>query len=886
MSRVVVHLIPHTHWDREWYLPLGGLRSRLVAMVDGLIDLLEREPAIPSFLLDGQTVLLEDYLAVRPERRGQVGDLVRAGRIVTGPWYVLADEQIPSGESLLRNLHLGAIDCRALGRSMEVIYSPDAFGHPASLPAVGSEFGLSRAVVWRGLSGSATREKDLIWWRAADGRRVLTCHLPPDGYEIGSNLLVAPDRLKDAWKRIAAVILSRAGSRHVAVPVGADHHAAGPQLVSLPARLSVIDQNVEFRLSSFDDFFSEAEPEAERLGEIEGELRRSYGYTWTLQGTLATRAHLKRRNSRVELLLTRRAEPLAGLAGLRAGRSDRAILAMAWRELIQCHFHDAICGCCNDAVARAVEVRLDDVESAGREVLRTTVDAVVGHDPDLARDGAPTRPRLVVWNGAARARGGVVVAEASFFVRDVLVGPPGARRPGRGEGFERFALTEVGSGMTVAAQILSIVPGLERRDAARHYPDQDEVERVRFAFPLPRGLGGFGVREFEPVRSEAEPMEDFAAVSAGSVWNGRVMATVERNGTVSLEEPTSGELYPGLFQLESERDGGDTYSFCPVRGDRIRTATRPVKPIVESAGPLVSALSWRAQLSCGEGATRGLGKVRVDWRLEVIGDAPAVLCRLTVENQARNHRLRLRLPTGIRRGVALAGAQFGAISRGAVKPSRPAGEWPVTTAPAHRWVAAAKKNRGLALFAPGFFEYEWTATGDLLITLFRAVGELSRGDLRSRPGHAGWPMPTPLAQCQGEETLELGVAPIQDSDLESPDRLERIWEDLFVPPEGRWIRESTVLPVEPTPTIELEGEGLVFSSCVGGAERGELILRCFNQSSEAVAGAWSFSTPVVRARRIRADGTVLDNLEADGPTGNRIPFVAGKREILTFHLTL
>jgi alpha-mannosidase len=273
--------------------------------------------------------------------------------------------------------------------------------------------------------------------------------------------------------------------------------------------------------------------------------------------------------------------------------------------------------------------------------------------------------------------------------------------------------------------------------------------------------------------------------------------------------------------------------------------------------------------------------------IEVVGDGAALRYRLCIDNQARNHRLRLRLPTGLRRVSALAGAQFGSIRRDPVKAGRPARpEWPVSTAPAHRWVAVANGARGLAVFTPGFFEYEWTHGGDLLITLLRAVGELSRGDLPSRPGHAGWPMATPAAQCLGEETIELGLAPIRESDLGQPGLLEAIWEDLFVSPASRWIRDSTALPVEAAPTIELEGEGLVFSSCVSGDEPGALTLRCFNANTRPVDGAWRFSAPVLRAGQGRADGTMLEQLAVDDADSNRLRFTAGKQAILTFNITL
>ena len=184
------HLIPHTHWDREWYLTRGQFGTRLIRMIDQLVELLKAEPGIPGFLLDGQTVLLEDYLRVRPDQEPLIRELVTGGRIETGPWYVLADEQIPSGESLIRNLLLGKADTSRLGRRMDVLYSPDAFGHPAILPMLAREFGLDGAVVWRGVPGRD--DADHFTWRAPNGASVVAYQLPRDGYEVGSNLASDP----------------------------------------------------------------------------------------------------------------------------------------------------------------------------------------------------------------------------------------------------------------------------------------------------------------------------------------------------------------------------------------------------------------------------------------------------------------------------------------------------------------------------------------------------------------------------------------------------------------------------------------------------------------------------------------------------------------------
>src|SRR6266700_1717143 len=102
-----VHYVASTHWDREWYEPFQGYRMRLVSMLDEVFDTLERDPAFKSFVMDGQYIPIQDYLEVRPARAQCVREFVRNGRLKLGPWYVLPDEWLVSGESLVRNLQMG-----------------------------------------------------------------------------------------------------------------------------------------------------------------------------------------------------------------------------------------------------------------------------------------------------------------------------------------------------------------------------------------------------------------------------------------------------------------------------------------------------------------------------------------------------------------------------------------------------------------------------------------------------------------------------------------------------------------------------------------------------------------------------------------------------------
>jgi alpha-mannosidase len=878
-SPFIFHLIPHTHWDREWFLPRAAFHARLIPMLDDLIDRLQADPSFRTFLLDGQTILIEDYLRARPDRENDVKALVKTGRLQVGPWYVLADELIPGGESLIRNLLLGAADAERLGGRLDVLYSPDAFGHPAVLPTLAREFGLKYGVVWRGLGGQpgGMQEHDLFRWRGADGREILLWHMPREGYEIGAALAGAGARLPDLWTQVRATLVERAAGKHVPVFVGADHHAPHPALARLRDLLADLEPASAFRISRLDEFFQAAESTAAKP--LAGELRWSYGYTWTLQGVHGTRAPLKRRHGQVELWLERIAEPLAALARLSGGRDRRPILDTAWRTLIRTQFHDTIAGCTADAVAAAAEHRLGDVATYAAELTRGALGDVAGYDADAQRERTGgTEPALVLWNAAAHARGGVTIADVTVFRHDVLVGPPtDGRVPRQGAGYRPFSLHDR-EGRAIPVQVLAQRSAQERIDATRHYPDQDEVDQVRIAFrapPVP-GLGAVALTA-GPAASLARG--DDVRVRGRSLENRFVHVTLESNGALTLLDRRRNERYGELLRLEDGGDAGDAYTYCPPLRDRIKASRGPIAVRRLAAGPLVAALEARWELIHG-----------IDARLvlQLFADSPIVRATLDIDNRNRYHRLRARLATGLGGAAATAGAPFGAVQRppvivdAAARPYKL--EAPVPTAPAHRFVAAARAGRGLAVLAPAFFEYEWTTNGDLLITLLRAIGDLSLGRLPARPGHAGWPTPIPGAQCIGRSRIELAIVPVSADDVERGDVLPQLWETAFLPLHGLWLRDAPA-PLAAAPiSIALEGAGLVFSGLKPAQVGSPLVLRCYNATDRKVAGAWRFGTGVKTAHRVRADEREAVALVLE-QRGNVVRFVAEPHEIVSVLVT-
>jgi hypothetical protein len=526
-------------------------------------------------------------------------------------------------------------------------------------------------------------------------------------------------------------------------------------------------------------------------------------------------------------------------------------------------------------------VRLAGVEALAREIVRGSVHDLLGHDPDAARESPTRRPSLAVWNAAARPRGGVMVADVTLFRRDVPVGPPSDRAVRTGAGYRPFALAA--GDHVIPVQVLGRAAALERLEAGRHYPDQDEVDQVRVGFRIP-AVPGLGFATLALADPRPLPSTDGAAVRGRSLVNRWVEVALEPTGALTLYDRRTRERYSGLLRLEDEGDAGDTYTFCPVARDRIVRATGPVAVRRLAGGPLVAALEARLEMRTGR-AGQGRGRVRARLVVTLYADSPVVRCVLEVDNQATDHRLRARLPTGLAGMPATAGAAFGAVTREPVDadPREYPLETPVRTAPAHRFVAAAREGRGLGLLAPGFFEYEWTRDGDLLLTLLRAVGQLSRADLPTRPGHAAWPTATPLAQCPGPTRIELALVPVSAADIERGDVLPGWWEDCFVPLRGFWLRDAVELAPAPV-DIALEGAGLVLSTVKPAQAGSPMVLRCYNATGRKVPGAWRFGDGVRSAHRVRADERASAPLVLEG-RGKTVRFVAEPHELVTILVT-
>ena len=870
-TRVVV--VPHTHWDREWYEVAGRFRQRLVPAVDQVIDLLERDSAVRCFLLDGQTAVVEDYLAIRPERRPEIERLAKASRLLIGPWYVLSDELIPADETLVRNLLAGRRAGTMLGGWLPVGYSPDAFGHPAALPTILSGFGITSAIVWRGYGGESGQHKDLFRWIGPDGAAVIAHHLPPAGYEFGAVLPVEKSAAHERWRQLKALLDPRASQPVWLVMNGADHHAPQSDLgAAVQALAQAAGAGASVAVGSPSEYFSAVGTPA-RLAEVRGELRFSYRYTWTLQGVHSTRARLKQAVAEGERLLLRWAEPQVALAQFSGGADRRALLDHTWKLHLLSTAHDSLGGCVADPVAVTIAARALMVSQEARGLLVDALHERLGQDRARARvKREKWNPALAVINPSPHPRGGVLEASVTVFQDDVIVGRPDSR-PGRPR-IAKAPVLVTADGAEIPMQVLASYEGYERLDSPRHYPDQDTVGAFRVALQVPDVPALGAARLDVRVRGNGTPRVRHAVSASANGLSGNGM-DISGDSAGGFQLRASEGRFEGLGRLVSEKDAGDTYTFQPVGGDQPAEAVWSPARVVW-AGPLVSALA--RDFVVGD---------RVSGTVFVRLDAGSGLVRFAVQgtNRSGNHRLRMVFPLpGTAPIAAAADMAYGPVMRERkdINRRRFPKEWPVATAPFHRYVSARGMRAGITVFARGCYEYELAKDGGLAITLFRAVGDLSRGDLAARPGHAGWPVLTPLAQELGSFRVEAALVPrgvTRDSPPSAWDSIEALAEEFHAPLTGLMLRYGVDLPAEMSGPA-LVGEGLAFKA-LKPRERGTgIVLRCFNQTIQRREGAWIFPQPVKRAIRARLDETpVNDVMTTDG--GRRIAFAAGPREVVT-----
>ena len=809
--------------------------------------------------------MLDDYLAVRPERERTIRALVEQGRLVIGPWYVLPDEFLVSAESTVRNLLHGTAGARRFGGTMNVGYIPDSFGHIAMMPSILAGFGIPTALVYRGFGGEPGQNSSEYRWHAPDGTECLMLHLFRHGYSVGYFHQETDEQILGRFKGLKEEVDVRATTSHRLILNGGDHHWPDPHL---PATLKLLREHFEgnFVHSTVPAYVNAVRLEVGELPHVHGELRFGYRYAFAVMGGVySSRMYLKQANWRAQTLLQRYAEPLNAMGVIAGMRTQLPLVRQAWRTLMQNHPHDSICGCSIDPVHREMMTRFSAVGDIGNGIVEEGLQAMIPYDDMAAGDDR----YLYFVNAGPVSRSEVSAAEVRFYLQDIVVGlNPDVQVAPKLPPVKAFGLFDA-SGCEVPMQIVDRAQGYDITYTHYNYPKQTYAERfsvlVDAADVPPMGFKGLRVKKTKSFTRFTSSLRS----GPRYIENEFLRADVRPNGEVLLKDKTNGVMLRGLNLFEDTGDVGDEYNYSYPKKDR-RVLSRTCRARIERVerGPLRVSLKISVTMLVPASATpdrRGRSTRRVPLTIATTVSLSRTSRSLTFEstvvNDACDHRFRVFIPAGIAADTVLADSQFTVVERTqrTYKTKEFTIEHPAAVAPMQRFVAVQNAERAVVVMTDGLPEYELLldGKGTVALTLLRCVGLLAGEDLLTRPGgKSGWHNETPDAQCRGTHTFRYAVMPLSRSVLDERAQLESALETFNVPLLPVRRKNAGELPLHGS-FLSLESGRLTMSAFKQSEDGSAFILRFYNTGSTRCDETIRFTRPLQRVELARLDETPM-----------------------------
>ena len=855
-----IFLYSGTHWDREWYRPFQGFRYLLVGRTDELIDGLEHADDYGVFHFDGQTIVLEDYLEIQPQNRERLADLIKAGKIIVGPWYCMPDEFLCSGESLIKNLQRGHMIARQFGAEPSKNgYICDIFGHIAQMPQIFDGMDIHHTVLGRGTNEHTTPMH--FRWTSPDGTDVRAFKLADvPGYgdfvhfviqTIAPRADIPQDELERRIKSYIDTQIARANVPVLFLLDACDHNCFHIETGRYVEAIKKVYPDAEVYHASIDEM-------GRAVDEYIGELPRKYGelnetaklkagYLHLITNTLSSRYNLKKYNDTLQTTLEKWVAPLYATGLITA---PIGYLNLANKYLIQNHPHDSICGCSIDQVHRDMIYRFDQSRLITEQLLGGFMGGISRY---AATSGSGENYKLAqIFNPLPYSYTGSVEFQLSFEKNY----PAKYAEPFGYENICSFRLYDA-DGTEVPYGISDIIT----------YPDHDE-----YKLSAKLTLAAATATELE-ARPCEYPSRYLARLpqTATSAENEFITLSVNSDGTVSLTDKSSGVVYPSLLQLLDDGEIGDGWYHANPAVDRTVTTASASVEIAENNVNRVVFKVTRVMRLPTEIDNANFGKRRSDEYsdftvvsyLTIARGEKFVAVHTVIDNNIKDHRLRLRLGTGVEGKTYFANQPFCFVERetGIKEGTDDWKEYGVIEKQTGGIVVKRAPGKGFAFISRyGIHECGVHECGDIDITLFRSFNRTV--------GTHGEPDGELLQRLEFEYLLMPLDASVPLSDLQ---RRQDIFQAGVVSATagGSARRYKTA--------FELSGDGMVYSTA-NPLENGEFEIRVYNDSEVETTATLSLPEGTASAALTHIDGRHIADLELkDG----KVEFKLGKWKIGT-----
>jgi alpha-mannosidase len=867
-------IVPETHWDREWYLPFQEFRARLVLMMDKLLNILRNDPDYKNFTLDGQTIPLEDYLEVRPEKEEEIEKYVKQGRLSIGPMYILPDEFLVSGESLIRNLLIGHQISRKFGRVMKAGYIPDPFGHIAQLPQIINGFEIPSILFMRGF-GNEFVENDLnmefLWNSPGKTASVLGIHLILTYSNLAYlNTKSINGKFKSALRKIRNVVSNF--EKYIATPNvllnnGVDHEEATPEIPKIVDQWNKLYPETLLEQADFEYYINKVIESNAELKEYQGELRGGK-YSPLLSGVFSARMWIKQRNTAIECLYEKYAEPISAITWvLDKYRNflypkDYILTGIKWLQ--KNAPHDSICGCSIDQVHDEMIIRFDWAEQIANEVYKNSFIHLI----NLINIGIENKKTevLIIYNPLP-------------WTRKDIVGFNTISRKTKGEAFPHNIKLIDSDGENIEYQYHVI------EEESRYQRKQGVSHRFTFLAEVPAcGYNTYFLIREEPT-DEFETEDKTFKISRDFLENDFYIVEINEDGLINVVDKEAGIAYENICKFEDVGDWGDEYDFSGPKENQtdLEFFSEDAVVIERSVyidGSTQKTFKLRLNLKLPHSLTEDRYN-REEWLVDnkittyisLYKDIKRIDFKIELENKCKDHRIRVLFPTKLKSDKVYADGHFYVVPRGVKLP--PADDWvqkPLPTNHQKDFISVSDDSRTFAVLNKGLPEYEALIDKNsevtFAITLLRCIGWLSRDDFKTRRSHAGPGYKTPGAQCLGKHSFDLSIttaskrnwldSKIHQRGKEFNNPLKplfpnmargpiRISDKVIIRPEGilSYFEKTKLLSLEPylPPSLsflEIDNNSVILSALKKSEEGNYLILRVFNISSNTQKAKLSF----------------------------------------------
>ncbi|MGL4676057.1 MAG: mannosylglycerate hydrolase [Brevinema sp.] len=738
MLKKRVHIVPHIHWDREWYFTTEESRILLVNNMEEILERLENDPDYPHFILDGQTCILEDYFAIKPEYKNRVKKLVEQGKIIIGPWYSQTDTIIVNGESIVRNLMYGIKDCQEFGEHMKIGYLPDSFGQSEQLPQIFRGFDINKAMFWRGCSERHGASKTEFYWQSNDGSKVLAQVLPL-GYAIGKYL---PNDVHTLQKRLTnyiEVLDKRATTNVLILPNGHDQMPIQQDIHEVITTLHKAFPDCEFFLSSYDKAYQEILSQNPSLEAIQGEFNDGK-YMRVHRSISSTRMDIKVLNTRLEYKITNILEPLMSIAYTLGFTYHHGLVEHAWKLIMKNHAHDSIACCCSDEVHREIKERFLLAEDKIDKLITFTKRKIADHNGDFLGED-----KLVIYNLLPKERKEIHSATIRIRANNIKL------HDEQGDEVDYHVVSKK-----------EIDPGLIDRQIVHYGVYNPFIEyEIQFEVTIP----SLGYRIFNIVAQEGE-VKILQVNKKDWLENDFYKITVNDNGTINVFNKVLNKMLTNVLLFENGGDDGDEYDYSPPQNDWIITSelVQAHIDIYEEGDIQKAVISYNLTLP-KDLQERSQNKASITMPITIFlslsKHSPIIDIKVSFDCNIYDQRIRIHIPSNLLVHESIADQQFGLITRPLYDKALDVWEeekWsekPVNIYSMMSFVGLHNGEEGISCLTKGIREYEILNKNVIALTMMRGVGVLGKSNLIDRPGRpSGISLPTPDSQILGKQSYE------------------------------------------------------------------------------------------------------------------------------------